>query len=195
MESLPGMIGSSGMETDHPDSPWIWNGDGTDALATLCADAKILITAEQLRSLLTAETRPLLALIRETNGDLRCLLDHVPECRGGGEDRVATDDLGHVIYESGSGSPSCTPLSSIVMNRVIIWIEELDLALGQLRSFARTGDLGTERLTLQERRISECGLVPDGPTQHPMPDDALIDVLAEIGRLAQLATRRKPDDR
>jgi hypothetical protein len=180
---------------DEVDPPWRWQGDGTDDLPTFANAGMITISAGEVRRLISeaeaAARAPLLSIISEAEADIRCMLDRVPECRGGGEDHIRTDDLGRVLGHE--EQPTGTLISNIAMVRVGNWIEELDLALGQLRTFARSGELGDERLTYQSTRLFEGHIVPEAPTLHAMPDDAMVDVLAEIGRLAKLATRRKSE--
>jgi hypothetical protein len=145
-------------------------------------NADIVVTAAGLRALAKRAAEP----YRQRLAAMEPLLRAIVENATGGMDDISTDGLCGRLY---GGDVSHLTLATDALCAASRRIEDMDLALGQIRTLAMTGVMGDEPLSQQDSRVQVAGIsAPRNLYGRATPDDAIADVAAELYRLARLAT-------
>lgn len=131
---------------------------------------------------LTSEKQQLEGALARAIEYARTLLRNVPEHHHDGTTPESeVDGLGRQLHGDGYAGADYV---MVAVTRACCWMEDLNVALGQIRSLARTGLLGGDPLTSQNSREQEAG-VSDGGFGYARPGDAVLDVAVELARLAR----------
>jgi hypothetical protein len=156
------------------------------------AGTQFIVTIEELRAIRAealGNAEMLKLRLAQIEDSLRTMIE-VGKGTVVSVDDYPTDGLcGRVHVYAHGDVPAQFTLAVDALGAVSRRIEEQDLALGQIRALATTGEMGTTPLSMQDSRLHNAGVpLSEHPYGCATPDDAVADVAAELFHLARMAT-------